>query len=526
MQFLHIYKKNRILAAVLIMLIVLSCFSFGNVNAVSFRDTDTTGTKIYPAATDIAGNASVTDAGFVPADAPEITSQAAIVMDLDTGDVLYEKASHQVMYPASITKVLTCLLAIENGNVNDTITVSQSDMDQVEDGSSAIGLQAGEQLTLKDALYGMMLNSGNECALAIADYIAGSTEQFADLMNKTAKNLGCTDSHFCNPNGLHNQDHYTTCYDMALIGKAAYQYPEFKKLISSQSYTIPETNMNVERPLWQENRLIYSGNEEYYYQYCTGGKTGYTLDALATLISFAERDGRRLVTVVMRCDPTTDSYLDTIKLDEFCFSHYRLCKPLIDYTFQNNFQSTYYENSDILTNFYNDLEHRDFRYYVNQDYSFYIRSFINDSDITMETEYYDRITDDKRGKITFSYDGSVLGETEILVERPAIEASSTDALRNVVPEEDVEVTYMKWLKRIIVILIILIIIFLVILLIVKIHKRLQYYQSKRSVRYYPISKDARLNKKKEKEAEKKAEKNSDLLMEDTKSEKTDDKVDE
>ena len=151
---------------------------------------------------------------------------------------------------------------------------------------------------------------------------------------------------------------------------------------------------------------------------------------------------------------------------------------------------------------------------------------INDSDITMETEYYDRITDDKRGKITFSYDGSVLGETEILVERPAIEASSTDALRNVVPEEDVEVTYMKWLKRIIVILIILIIIFLVILLIVKIHKRLQYYQSKRSVRYYPISKDARLNKKKEKEAEKKAEKNSDLLMEDTKSEKTDDNVNE
>ena len=506
MQFLHIYKKNRILSAVMIILILISCFSYGKVHAVSVRDVDTSQNKKYPSASDIAGNASVTDAGFVPADAPAITSQAAIVMDLDTGDILYEKASHQAMYPASITKVLTCLLAIENGNVNDIITVSESDMDQVEEGSSAIGLQAGEQLTLKDALYGMMLNSGNECALAISDYISGSTSQFADLMNKTARDLGCTDSNFVNPNGLHNPDHYTTCYDMALIGRAAYQYPEFKKLISTQSYTIPETNMNEERPLWQENRLTFAGNGEYYYQYCTGGKTGYTVDALATLISFAERDGKRLVTVVMKCEPTTDSYLDTIKLDEFCFSHYRLCKPLIDYKFQNNFQSNYYENSDILTNFYNDLEHRDFRYYVNQDYSFYIRSFVNDSDINMDIEYYDKITDDKRGRVIFSYNGSVLGETEILVERPAIEASSTDALKNRVPEEETEVTYMKWLKRIIVVLIILIIVFLVILLIIKIHKRFQYYQSKRSVRYYPISKDARLNKKKEEAARKSGEK--------------------
>ena len=216
-------------------------------------------------AVEIGGNATSTDADIAPSDAPAINAEAAIVMDVDTGDVLYEKYAHEKHYPASITKVLTCLLAVENGNVNDVITVSDSVMSQVEMDSSRIGLEAGEQLTLRDALYGMMLNSGNECALSIAEHISGSVDSFSNLMNERTIELGCTDSHFINPNGIHNEDHYTSCYDMALIGCAAYQYPEFKKLISSQTYTIPETNKNEERVLWQENRLIYSGNGEYYY---------------------------------------------------------------------------------------------------------------------------------------------------------------------------------------------------------------------------------------------------------------------
>ena len=255
--------KRKLSFFIILLIIVNICFYPIDVNAKG-------------SAIDIAGNASAGDAGFVPADAPAINAQAAIVMDLDTGDVLYEKNAHQQLYPASITKVMTCLLAVENGNVNDVITVSDSVMEQVEKGSSAIGLQSGEQLTLRDALYGMMLNSGNECALAIAEYIAGSTGAFSIMMNDRARELGCTDSNFVNPNGLQDSNHYTSCYDMALIGCAAYQYPEFKTLISSQAYTIPETNLNEERPLWQENRLIYSGNKEDYYQYCTGGKTGYT----------------------------------------------------------------------------------------------------------------------------------------------------------------------------------------------------------------------------------------------------------
>ena len=212
---------------------------------------------------------------------------------------------------------------------------------------------------------------------------------------------------------------------MALIGQSAYQYPEFKTLISSQAYTIPETNLNEARTLWQENRLLYSGNGEYYYEYCTGGKTGYTENALATLISFAERDGRRLVCVVMRCNPTTESYLDSIKLYNFCFTKYKLCKPLIDYDINGlNKQDTIF-----LGRYYSDMNHIMPKYYVNQDYSFYIRSFISDDDIKKNITFFKDYNDGKAGVITFEYDGLIYGETDISVNIPYINASSTDAIQ-------------------------------------------------------------------------------------------------
>lgn len=481
-------KKFINLTYVLIFLIILSIV-YIPVNAESENNTQQGFTSHQ--VTDIAGNGTVTDAAYLPYDAPEINAHAAIVMDLDTGDILYEKNPHERMYPASITKVLTCLLAIEQGNVNDVLTVSDSVMAQVEEGSSSIGLVAGEQLTLKDALYGMMLNSGNECALSIAEYIGGSTEGFADIMNKRAKEIGCTDTHFVNPNGLHNEDHYTSCYDMALIGHIAYQYPEFKTLISSQLYTIPETNKNESRDLWQENRLIYSGNGEYYYEYCTGGKTGYTMDALATLISFAERNGRRLVCVVMRCDPTTESYLDSIKLFNFCFTKYKICKPLTDYDInrKNKIESV------ILEDFYNDMDHELPIYGVNQDYSFYIRSHIADSEIEKEFVYHSTPVNGTAGNILFKYNGQTLGSTSISVDIPTIIATSTDAITKKQKEPKKEEKINIFLKRVIVIFLILIIICLTIIITVKIRKFMQMRKTKRTVKYFPISKDKRRQRK-------------------------------
>jgi len=477
---------KKYIIAILIVLLIINSF-------VPFTCSEAAGKVYGKSAVEIGGNTTSTSADVAPSDAPEINAASAIVMDVDTGDILYEKYAHEKHYPASITKVLTCLLAVENGNVNDTLTVSENVMSQVEMDSSRIGLEAGEQLTLRDALYGMMLNSGNECALTIGEYLAGSTEGFADMMNERIKTLGCTDSHFVNPNGIQNEDHYTSCYDMALIGCAAYQYPEFKKLISSQSYTIPETNKNEERVLWQENRLIYSGNGEYYYQYCTGGKTGYTETALATLISFAERDGRRLVTVVMKCNPTTESYLDTIKLDEFCFTKYKLCKPLVDFELPEvNSDST-----SLLTNYYDDLNHELPIYYVNHSYSFYIRSHISDEEIEKHIEFYDRPIGALAGKIRFYYNGFELGASDITVSVPFIMATSTDAIveenNKPVPESKVK----TYAKRVILIVGAIIALLIFIISFVLVRNAIRRFHTKRTVKYFPVSRDMRLKKNQE-----------------------------
>ncbi len=491
--------NRRITVLVLITVLLISFFMpAGSVSAFSNSSSKTS--KL--GAAEIPGNASATDAEFVPSDAPEINAESAIVMDLDTGDILYEKAAYTERYPASITKVLTCLIAIKQGNLNDVLTISESVMNQAEEGSSSIGLVAGEQLTLKDALYGMMLNSGNECALSIAENIGGSTEGFADMMNKTAALLGCKASHFVNPNGLHDDNHYTCCYDMALIGREAYQYPEFKKLISSQTYHIPETNMNEARDLWQENRLIYEGNGEYYYEYSTGGKTGYTETSLATLISFAEKDGRRLVTVVMKCNPTTESYLDTIKLDEFCFNKYRLCKPLLDY----DLNSKNDKGALLLDNYYNDINHDVIKYYVNRDYGFYIRSFINDEDINKRITYNASHVDNIAGTIDFVYDGVTIGSTDITTDVPYIEASSTDALKDQkIEKEKPESELRDKILNIVKILIVLIIIVLILIVIILLYKWNMMKETKRTIKYYPVKRDLRRNPELNKENKKRDE---------------------
>jgi len=449
---------------------------------------------------DIAGNtASSTDAaadGGVPFDAPVINASAGIVMDIDTGDILYEKNAYERHYPASITKVMTALLAIENGNVNDYITVSSEAMSRVEEGSSSIGLVAGEELTLRDALYGMMLSSGNECALAISEYIAGSVDGFSDMMNERARIIGCKDSHFVNPNGLHSDDHYTTAYDMAMIGRAAYQYPEFRTLIGTQSYKMAETNLNESRELWQENRMMYVENGSYYYANCTGGKTGYTITAHATLISFAERDGRRLVCVVMDCDPTTESYLDSIKLYNYCFDNYRLCKPLLNYEFPEMDK----ESTPLLSNYHYGISHNLPYYTVDKDIEFYVRSFVEDTDLEEDIHYYDEPIDDVAGYISYSYNGTFLAQSDIVIHVPGID----EAIYHEDEEEDVNAkmykkqNYIKTIGEIVIVVAGLLISILVVVIIL--------------VRWKQRKTDARRKKRAKEREEKAKQENSQEIL--------------
>ena len=201
-----------------------------------------------------------------PTRAPDLVANAAIVMDAASGQVLYEKNSQEKKYPASITKILTVLIALEhNVDFNATVTMSENAIWGVERDSTLIGLDVGEQVTVKDLVYATMVKSANECAYALAEYVAGDIESFAKLMNERAAEIGCTNTHFITPNGLHDEDHYTTAYDMALITKEALKNETFREIAGTLNYTVPATNLTDEtRPLWNGNKMINPA-EPYYY---------------------------------------------------------------------------------------------------------------------------------------------------------------------------------------------------------------------------------------------------------------------
>ena len=169
---------------------------------------------------------------------PAVYAQSAIVMEADTGMILYAKDMEQKNYPASITKIMTALLALENCELNEEIEFSYHATHSIEYGSSSIARTEGEILTVEETLYGLMLSSANECANALAEHIAGSNEDFALLMNEKAKELGCVNTHFSNPSGLHDENHYTCAYDMALITKAALENEDFRRISGTDYYTL------------------------------------------------------------------------------------------------------------------------------------------------------------------------------------------------------------------------------------------------------------------------------------------------
>lgn len=255
---------------------------------------------------------------------PSVNAKAAVLMDASTGLVLYEKNAHKKEYPASTTKILTTLLALENCSLNETVTFSHNAVFSLEAGSSHIGIDEGERLTVEQCLYAIMLASANEVSTGIAEHISGSVEEFAKLMNARAKELGCLNTHFANANGLHNDEHYTSAYDMALIGRAAMQNPTFRKITATKRYTIPPTNKHENENVFPNHHKMLI-DSPFQYEYCIGGKTGYTSKAGNTLVTFAKKGNITLVCVVMRANgPTSpeNEYTDTTKLFEWGFENF------------------------------------------------------------------------------------------------------------------------------------------------------------------------------------------------------------
>ena len=245
---------------------------------------------------------------------PSVYGDSAIVMDMDSGAIVYGKQIDKRHYPASITKLLTALVALENSQLTDEVLFSDDSVSFLEYGDAHIGMTPGEIISMEDAYYGMLLASANEVSYAVAENVGrlmgGDYNTFIQKMNDRSAELGCTGSHWMNANGLHDENHYTTAHDMALITSAVYQYDEYREVVQTLSHTIPPTNLvNESRTFQQNHKMLWPKNDNYY-EYCTGGKTGYTDQARTTLVTTADNGNLRLAAVVLY-DFGNDAYIDT-----------------------------------------------------------------------------------------------------------------------------------------------------------------------------------------------------------------------
>lgn len=243
---------------------------------------------------------------------PSLSAEASILLDSRTGQVLYEWNADERLANASTTKILTAIVVMESSNPQDAVTVSQR---AASIGESGINLSAGEQLTVEQLLYAMLVQSANDAATALAEHVGGSVEHFADMMNERARSLGAVNTHFVNPHGLDDPNHYTTARDLAIMGSYAMRMPLFRKMVATASYTIPWPGHPWDRVATAHNKFLNL------YQYATGIKTGLTNRAGYCLVGSAAKDGRELVSVVLGCTHDT-FYNDTITLMEYGFNDF------------------------------------------------------------------------------------------------------------------------------------------------------------------------------------------------------------
>ena len=267
---------------------------------------------------------------FAVSEPPEISAQAAILIDSSSGEVFYDKASEQRMFPASTTKIMTAILTLENGNLNDVVTVPYSAISSIPAGYSIAALQADEQLTVNQLLQVLMVHSANDAANVLAFYISGSIEEFANLMNQKASELGMANTHFTNPSGMQNENHYTTAHDLAILMKYCMENNTFRHLAGLKSCSIPATNKYQARSFTTTNNLLINNEtnvaNDSYYEYAIAGKTGFTSEAGNCLVSVSNKDGFELICVVLaagiNANGSSSKFSDSKQLFEFGYANY------------------------------------------------------------------------------------------------------------------------------------------------------------------------------------------------------------
>lgn len=374
-------------------------------------------------------------------DKGSLSSASAIVMELSTGTVLYSKNIHKKHYPASITKIMTSLLTLENSSPSDVVTFTEAEAHGIETGSSSMYCVPGEKFTIEQVLYGIMLQSANEMCLVAADHVAGTVDNFVNMMNERVAQLGLKDTHFMNPNGLHNDDHYTSAYDMACIAREAWKNPSFQKICGTRTYQVKSTNKRkageiLGGQLLNHHQMIngYETSGRYEKDYVIGGKTGDTSMAHSTLVTFAEKDGMQLVSVIMKGNSPKqgepNEYTDTTRILDYAFE--KFSKHAVNG-----------ENSNVNENLFNTFDS-----YFNADQSplrlsaesaVVLPKGVSLKKAKQEIRYDDSVKlqdgENVIGTVKYTYDGRMVGSTDIIYDSSKSASHLDEASRQIVDSE-------------------------------------------------------------------------------------------
>ena len=340
---------------------------------------------------------------------PQLESEGAVLIEAETGAVLFEKNGTMQFYPASTTKLMTALLALENSALGETVTVSRNAVYDIETDSSRIWVDVGEELSMEDSLYALMLPSANDMAYAIAEHIGGNKADFADMMNKRAAELGCVNTHFMNPHGLDEKDHYTCPLDLALIMRPLVKNSSFVKISGSKNYKIPKTNLCDEDRWVLNTHLMLRGT--YTYEGVIAGKTGHTDLAGANLVTCAKRGNMTLIAVIMKAPDDTALYNDTATLLNYGFDNFATYSVTDEQLSLNNDVPPLFNSEDTIQLTGEDIITSDSGTVV-------LPSSASLSDITKDVKLT-QLTDfaagkNYIGKVTYTYGTRVVGTANII----------------------------------------------------------------------------------------------------------------
>ncbi len=349
---------------------------------------------------------------------PNILSETACVLDVQSGAILYEKNKDRKEYPASITKIMTTLVALENSSMDEEVEYTDNAFINWESGASNIGIEVGERINMEESLYAVMLASANEACNGIAEHIAGDVGLFVDKMNEKAQELGCKNTHFANTNGLWKKNHYTSAYDMALIGREAIRNSDFKTITGTKYYIMSKTNKKKRgknEPLVNHHKMINPADyPQYEYEYCEGGKTGYTSKSRNTLVTFAKKGDMELVCVVMKCDNSVwlepNAYTDTTKLFNYCFENYEKTRIQDDAASAVNEQYLFTKFSPFFSKSTSSL-------HIDEDAGVILPKGVTVDQAEKKIEYYESAVDRGGrkiiGRLSYVYKGQEVGSSNI-----------------------------------------------------------------------------------------------------------------